>query len=69
MTDDCLTVLLLKNITPSSKQHILQDGPHPGKQKRFKQRLRGAWLAESVERWTLDLGVVSLSPTLGVEIT
>ena len=25
------------------------------------------WLAQSVERATLDLGVVGLSPTLGVE--
>ena len=30
---------------------------------------RGAWLAQSVEYGTLDLGVVSLSPTLGVEVT
>lgn len=29
---------------------------------------RGAWLAQSVEHATLDLGVVSLSPTSGVEI-
>ena len=30
---------------------------------------RGAWLGQSVEHVTLDLGVVSLSPTFGVEIT
>lgn len=30
---------------------------------------RGTWLAQSVEHVTLDLGVVSLSPTLGVEMT
>ena len=30
---------------------------------------RGAWVAQSVECATLDLGVVSSSPTLGVEIT
>ena len=30
---------------------------------------RGACLAQSVEQESLDLGVVSLSPTLGVEIT
>ena len=30
---------------------------------------RGTWLAQSVEHETLDLGIVSLSPTLGVEIT
>ena len=30
---------------------------------------RGAWLAQLVERATLDLGVVGLSPTLGVNIT
>ena len=29
----------------------------------------GAWLAQSVERGTLDLRVVSLSPMLGIEIT
>ena len=29
----------------------------------------GAWLAYPVEHATLDLGVVSLSPTLGVEIS
>ena len=30
---------------------------------------RGTWLAQSVEHATLDLGVVTSSPTLGVEIT
>ena len=30
---------------------------------------RGAWLAQSVEHVTLDLRVVSASPTLGIEIT
>ena len=29
---------------------------------------RGTWLAQSVEHATLDLGVVNLSPMLGVEI-
>ena len=29
----------------------------------------GAWLAQLVERVTLQLRVVSLSPTLGIEIT
>ena len=29
--------------------------------------IRGAWLAQLVERGTLDLGVVSSNPTLGVE--
>ena len=29
----------------------------------------GAWVTQLVERVTLDLGVVSSSPTLGVEIT
>jgi len=29
----------------------------------------GTWLAQSVKHVTLDLGVVSLSPTLGVEFT
>ena len=30
---------------------------------------RGTWLAQSVERVTLDLRIVSLSPMLGVEVT
>ena len=29
----------------------------------------GAWLAHLVEHVTLDLGFLSLSPTLGVDIT
>ena len=29
----------------------------------------GAWLAQLVEHATVDLGVMSSSPTLGVEIT
>ena len=32
----------------------------------LKYRLKGGWLVEHV---TLDLGVVSSNPTLGVEIT
>ena len=36
----------------------------------FKSNMvQGTWLAQSVEHATLDLGVVSASPTLGVEIT
>ena len=31
--------------------------------------IRGMWLAQLVEHVTLDLGVVSLSPMLGIEIT
>ena len=34
-----------------------------------KRRNCGAWLAQSVDHVTLNLGVVSLSPMLGVEIT
>ena len=30
---------------------------------------RGAWLAQEVEVPILDLGVMILSPTLGVELT
>ena len=30
---------------------------------------RGSWLPQSAEYVTLDLGVVSLNPVLGVEIT
>lgn len=30
---------------------------------------RGTWLDWSVEHATLDLGIVGLNPTLGVEIT
>lgn len=36
----------------------------------FKNYLaRGAWLAQSVACVTLDFGVVSLSPVLGIAIT
>ena len=35
----------------------------------LKSDLGGTWLAQSVEHVTLGLGVVSLSPILGVEIT
>ena len=34
-----------------------------------KQNNRGAWLAQSVEHVIHDLGAVSSSPTLGVELT
>lgn len=34
-----------------------------------REDLGGAWLARLVEHATLDLRVVILSPTLGVEIT
>ena len=30
---------------------------------------RGIWLAQSIEHATVDLGVMSSSPRLGVEIT
>lgn len=30
---------------------------------------RGGWLAQSVKHMTFDLGVISSSPTLGVELT
>ena len=33
-----------------------------------RKRKEGSWLAQSAEQVTLDLGVVSLSPTLGAEI-
>ena len=29
----------------------------------------GAWMAQLVEHATLDLGVMSSSPTLGIELT
>ena len=34
-----------------------------------KNKNKGTWLAQSVKHATLDLGVVSSSPTLGVQIT
>ena len=34
-----------------------------------RKQHRGAWLAQSAEPVTLDLGVVSSSPTSGVEMT
>ena len=35
----------------------------------LKYHLQGCWLAQSEEHATLDYGVMSLSPMLGVEIT
>ena len=35
----------------------------------IKRKLRDTWLTQPVELPTLDLGVVSLSPTLSIEIT
>jgi len=35
----------------------------------LKSEDRDAWLAQSVEHATLDLGVMSSSPTLGTELT
>ena len=34
-----------------------------------KHKIKGAWLVQLVEHATLDLRVVGLSPTVGVEIT
>lgn len=34
-----------------------------------KTNSQGAWLGQPLERTTLDLGVMHLSPTLGVEVT
>ena len=36
---------------------------------RIKKLERGTWLAQSVNHMTLDLRVVGLSPTLGVDVT
>ena len=33
------------------------------------RQVGGAWLAQSVEHATLDLGVMSLSPVLGIDLT
>ena len=35
----------------------------------IKTSMRGTWLAQSEEHVTFDMGVLSPSPTLGVEIT
>jgi len=35
----------------------------------IKNKYQGTWLAQSVQHVTLDLGVVNLSPTLGIEVT
>ena len=35
----------------------------------FKKKEGGTWQAQLVEHVTLDLGVVNLSTTLGIEIT
>ena len=45
----------------------LLSGPESFEFKSGKER--STWLAQSEEHAILDLGVVSLSPTLGVEIT
>jgi len=55
-----------------SKRQTLDRLSHPGtpEDHSFKKiSTRGAWLAQSVKRRTLDLRFVSLSPMLGVEIT
>lgn len=62
-----LTVLLLKNVTPSSTQHVLQDSLYPAKQKQFKQSEGRP--AGSVGGAGDSGGAASLSPTLGVETT
>ena len=33
-----------------------------------KDKSRGAWLAQSVEHASVDLGAIGMSPMLGVEI-
>lgn len=42
--------------------------PHRAKTAKLRAYFRGTLLAWLVEHVTLDLGVVSASPTLGVEI-
>ena len=44
---------------------------HIGTQTRLfkREENRGAWLTQSVEHVTLDLGAVNSSPTLGMEPT
>lgn len=48
--------------------HLMARGFERGCQSVRKQETRG-WLAQSEDDVTLDLGVVSLHPTLGLEIT
>uniref|UniRef100_A0A452UN83 Laminin EGF-like domain-containing protein n=1 Tax=Ursus maritimus TaxID=29073 RepID=A0A452UN83_URSMA len=43
--------------------------PHKRINKKKKSRIRDAWLTQSEEHATLDPGVMSLNPMLGVEIT
>ena len=45
------------------------DGDAVGKGSYEEMSFRGAWLTQSVEHVTLDLRVMSLSPSLGEEIT
>ena len=52
-------------ISPTGSFHYLSRYPEL---KKFKS-LRGSWLAQSEEHATLDLGVVSSSPTLGIDVT
>ena len=61
---------------PSSKREVssvvrtLSCVDRENHQGSFKNLMAGgAWQAQSVERVTVDLGVVSSSPTLGIEVT
>lgn len=52
-----------------SQSPMLNPRSHPGAPATKAHINRGTWMAQSVERVALDLGVVSSSPTLGVKVT
>ena len=56
-----------KRIWQQSRE--LSSGPVMSHKFNLKIVFQGTWLAQSVEHATLNLGVVSLSSTLGVKIT
>ena len=54
----------------SEQAYKLNNGDKKAKPEIFKtDEDRDTWLAQSEKHATLDLGVVSSSPTLGVEVT
>lgn len=53
---------------PLGPSLMTSGGAVSGKRKRNGEHM-GCWLAQSVEHRTLDLGAVSSSPALSVEIT
>jgi len=66
-----ITLLLWISVSSSIKDMalVITSAPYPSSWCEYLIFKWGAWLAQSVERATLDLGVVGSSPTLGAERT